>query len=166
MVKRRLVPRAPSPSSASISAAMRGNKREGTRPELVVRRALTELGLRYRLHAAALPGKPDIVFHAQRIVIFVHGCFWHQHANANCPLRTTPRSNRTYWNAKLRRNVLRDHSTKRALRRLGWKVVTIWECQTHLAKGIARRVMKPRQAPRAVESANHKSVVRRRPVVL
>jgi DNA mismatch endonuclease (patch repair protein) len=126
---------------------MRGNVRTGTRPELVVRRLLHRLGYRYRLHAPDLPGKPDIVFRQRKIALFVHGCFWHQHPSAECPLRSKPQSNVPYWNAKLARNVERDAENRATLEVMGWRAEAIWECQTRdvpaleleLKKVLARR---------------------------
>ena len=109
---------------------MRGNRGTNTKPELIVRRALHRLGYRYRLHATDLPGKPDIVFRRQRCVLQVRGCFWHQHLAAHCSLRSKPRSNVKYWNAKLARNVARDREQDIQLRALGWRVFAIWECET------------------------------------
>lgn len=98
-----------------------------TRPEIVVRRLVHGLGYRFRLHRRDLPGTPDLVLPKHRAVLFVHGCFWHQHA---CRLgRRQPASNRTYWEPKLARNVERDAEANRTLERLGWSVLTIWECQ-------------------------------------
>lgn len=107
---------------------MRGNRRANTKPELIVRQVLHRLGYRYRLHRADLPGKPDIVFTRRRVVIQVHGCFWHQHRG--CSLRSMPRSNQSYWRAKLMRNVARDRQSMKALESLGWHVLVIWECET------------------------------------
>ncbi|MBZ0258081.1 very short patch repair endonuclease [bacterium] len=98
-----------------------------TKPELTVRRLAHALGYRFRLHRADLPGKPDLVFPRLRKVIFVHGCFWHGH---NCKRgRNRPRSNQDYWIAKLDRNKQRDQKHRRALKRLGWRVLVVWECQ-------------------------------------
>lgn len=127
---RRLVPAAPKPTSTAVTAAMRGNRRINTKPELSVRRLLHQLGYRYRLHRRDLPGKPDIVFSRRRVAIQVQGCFWHQHSNANCPLTSKPRSNTDYWNAKLGRNIIRDRESERRLRELGWHVLVVWECET------------------------------------
>ena len=98
-----------------------------TRPEIAVRRLFHRLGYRFRLHRRDLPGTPDLVLPKYRAVVFVHGCFWHQH---DCRRgRRQPASNRAYWEPKLARNVERDESAKSALRRMGWRVLTIWECQ-------------------------------------
>ena len=99
-----------------------------TTPELVVRRLVHAMGYRYRLHAKWLPGKPDLVFGLRRKVIFVHGCFWHQHAG--CKDGRRPRTNLDYWEPKLSRNVLRDAKVKAELSAGGWEILTIWECET------------------------------------
>ncbi|MBI5786715.1 MAG: DNA mismatch endonuclease Vsr [Rhodocyclales bacterium] len=99
-----------------------------TKPEMVVRRCVHALGLRFRLHGAKLPGRPDIVFPRYKLVIFVHGCFWHQHS---CPKGGVPKSNVAFWTKKLAENVKRDQQKRAALEALGWRVVEIWECQTH-----------------------------------
>lgn len=97
-----------------------------TKPEVSLRKALHKLGLRFRLHASGLPGKPDIIFRKQRIAIFVHGCFWHRHEG--CKVATTPKSNTEYWIEKFDRNVARDAATATRLREAGWHVVVTWEC--------------------------------------
>lgn len=99
-----------------------------TRPELLVRKLLFSLGFRYRLHAKDLPGCPDIVFRSRRKAVFVNGCFWHGHSR--CRLNRQPKSKLDYWGPKLERNKKRDERSKRALKRSGWKVLIIWECQT------------------------------------
>lgn len=120
-----------------------------TKPEIAVRRLVTLLGLRYRLQRRDLPGKPDLVFGPRRTVIFVHGCFWHRHAN--CPAGRIPKGNREFWEAKLNRNVQRDAENKKALQRLGWRVLTIWECETKspdkLLKRLARLLPPPPPPP-------------------
>jgi DNA mismatch endonuclease, patch repair protein len=99
-----------------------------TKPELVVRRLLCEMGLRYRLHRTDLPGKPDIVMPGRKVAIFVHGCFWHIHS---CRYgRVTPATNAAFWAAKRRGNVNRDRLNAKALRSAGWQVVKVWECET------------------------------------
>jgi DNA mismatch endonuclease (patch repair protein) len=107
--------------------AVRG---KDTAPELIVRRLVRRMGYRYRLHDRSLPGSPDLVFPSRRKAIFVHGCFWHQHRCYRARGRRLPVINRAYWLAKLRRNRERD----RALRRLGWRVIVIWECQARPAE--------------------------------
>ena len=110
------------------SKIMRGVKSNNTRPEVAVRKRLHALGYRFRLHRAGLPGRPDIILPRHNLVIMVHGCFWHQHVG--CQECRIPSSNRDFWVAKLSRNKQRDAATARSLRRLGWKVRTIWECET------------------------------------
>jgi len=108
-----------------------------TSPELTVRRIVHGLGFRFRLHQAGLPGKPDLVFASRRKIIFVHGCFWHRHSCDGG--RSMPTSNRKYWMTKLERNRLRDRKVRSELRRAGWSVLTIWECQTRPARRHASR---------------------------
>jgi DNA mismatch endonuclease (patch repair protein) len=117
---------------AERSRVMRAVKSRDTTPELVVRRLVHALGWRFRLHRRDLPGSPDLVLPRLGKAIFVHGCFWHRH---RCPAgQSTPASRRKYWLDKFRRNVERDSSNLRRLRRLGWKVLVVWECQTKDAK--------------------------------
>ena len=113
-----------------------------TSPELTVRRALHNAGLRFRLHAKHLPGKPDIVFPGRRACVFVHGCFWHGCPNCVDGTREV-KSNLTYWSPKIEGNRQRDARHVASLREAGWKVLVIWECQvrdaarvTELAKKI------------------------------
>ncbi|OHB29898.1 MAG: very short patch repair endonuclease [Phenylobacterium sp. RIFCSPHIGHO2_01_FULL_69_31] len=106
---------------------MRRVKGRNTAPEMAVRRALTKLGARYRLHRKDLPGNPDIVLPGRRLAIFVHGCFWHGHDCARGS--RVPKRNREYWVAKVGRNVARDERGREALAALGWRVETIWECE-------------------------------------
>lgn len=100
----------------------------GMKPEMMVRSLVHRMGYRYRLHAKDLPGKPDLVFRPRRKVIFVHGCFWHQHRKASCKDGRAPKSNLGYWTAKLARNAERDRKNTEALKKLGWKVLVLWEC--------------------------------------
>ena len=109
-----------------------------TNPELAVRRSLRRLGYRYRLHRNDLPGKPDIVLPKHRIVIFVHGCFWHQHAG--CIDCSNPKTNIKYWSPKLLANLQRDRKNRRTLRRLGWTAIVIWECQTQRTEQLRDRL--------------------------
>lgn len=96
-----------------------------TKPEMLVRRALHARGLRFRLHSAALAGRPDIVLPKWNVVIFVHGCFWHGH---NCSAGRTPKTRPEFWKAKLLENRNRDIRTIAEIRSRGWRVLTIWEC--------------------------------------
>lgn len=98
-----------------------------TKPEMTVRRMVHAMGYRYRLHAKDLPGKPDLVFRARKMVIFVHGCFWHRHAG--CALARLPKSRQDFWLPKLEANRRRDLKNESALLDAGWDVLTIWECE-------------------------------------
>lgn len=99
-----------------------------TKPEMTVRRLVHALGYRFRLHRRDLPGCPDLVLPRHRKVIFVHGCFWHRH---RCRYgRPMPATRRQFWKKKLEGNKQRDARNRRALRRLGWDVLVVWECQT------------------------------------
>lgn len=106
---------------------MRRIRSKDTKAELALRKALYSAGLRYRVHCAALPGKPDIAFLLRRVVVLVHGCFWHQHVG--CTQASKPRTNVDYWLPKLQRNVERDKRNADALADLGYKVITLWECE-------------------------------------
>jgi DNA mismatch endonuclease, patch repair protein len=109
-----------------------------TGPELVVRRLAHASGFRFRLHRRDLPGSPDLVFPRHRKVIFVHGCFWHQHS---CALGSKkPRTRRDYWLPKLKSNVARDARNVGYLRGLGWKTLVIWECETRNPTAVAWRI--------------------------
>ena len=119
---------------------MSGIRGKDTKPELAVRSVVHRMGYRYRLHGKELPGKPDLIFPARAKIIFVHGCFWHGHA---CQTgRRRPKSNCSYWNPKLDGNMKRDRATTRKLRRMGWGVLVLWECQlkdqAKLRKRLAR----------------------------
>jgi len=109
------------------SRVMAAVKAENTSPERKVRSIVHRLGYRFSLHRKDLPGKPDIVLPRHRGVIFVHGCFWHQHPR--CEAAARPATNTRYWTAKLDRNIARDKRNLRTLRRMGWKPLVIWECQ-------------------------------------
>jgi DNA mismatch endonuclease, patch repair protein len=109
-----------------------------TRPEMLVRKVVYALGYRYRLHAKDLPGHPDIVFRKYAKVIFVHGCFWHRHAG--CALARLPKSRLDFWLPKLEGNRKRDRRNKRELQRVGWKVLTVWECQLNRPVRVANQI--------------------------
>lgn len=99
-----------------------------TVPEKTVRSLLHRLGYRFRLHRRELPGTPDIVMPKYNTAVYVHGCFWHRHAG--CRYATTPRTNKQFWADKFAANVARDRRSLRAIQRLGWRTVIIWECET------------------------------------
>lgn len=113
------------------SEVMRRVRSKDTTPELTVRRALHNQGLRYRLHDSRLPGKPDLVLAKHRTVVFVHGCFWHWHG---CKNSRMPHSNVDYWEGKIARNVERDTIHRATLEGSGWRVAVIWECG--IAEGV------------------------------
>lgn len=98
-----------------------------TKPEILVRKYLYAHGIRYRLHAGALPGKPDIVMHKRRVALFVNGCFWHGHSG--CKYATTPKTNTDFWLSKISRNVERDEQNHHKLEQDGWRVLIIWACE-------------------------------------
>lgn len=116
------------------SRMMSGIRGKNTKPELRVRRFLHARGYRYRLHVRDLPGRPDIVLPRYHIAIQVHGCFWHRHQD--CKYAYNPRSRRRFWNRKFSENVVRDEATDAALGELGWKLITVWECETGSEKAL------------------------------
>jgi DNA mismatch endonuclease Vsr len=141
-----------------VPAARRANmariRGKDTGPELIVRRMLHAMGNRFRLHRRDLPGRPDIVLPGRRKVIFVHGCFWHRHTG--CRFATMPTTRRDFWEAKLTGNRARDARNVAALRRAGWSVAVVWECQTRNAAALEARLSRflatapPRGAGRSV----------------
>lgn len=119
--------RAPIPEKESTSRVMSANKAKDTKPELTLRKALWKNGLRgYRLHWKKVPGRPDIAYSKKKIAIFVNGCFWHR-----CPYcnPSTPKTHKSFWLNKFKKNIERDQRKVKELRELGWKVITVWECQ-------------------------------------
>ena len=115
------------------SRMMSGIRGKNTRPEIIIRKGLFGLGLRYRIHGKGLPGKPDLVFRKYKSVVFVDGCFWHGH---NCPLFKWPSSNVDFWRKKILRNRELDRLNSRNLKSQGWRIFRIWECAL---KGPSRR---------------------------
>jgi DNA mismatch endonuclease (patch repair protein) len=109
------------------SEVMARIRAKNTKPEIAVRKLLHRMGYRFRVHNKNLPGKPDVCLAKHNTIILVHGCFWHNHKR--CNNGKIPKSNMGYWLPKIRGNVERDKKHRRALRRLGWKVITIWECE-------------------------------------
>jgi len=122
------------------SFAMRKVKSGDTGPELIVRRMLHRLGFRFRLHQRHLPGSPDIVLARHRTVVLVHGCFWHRHVG--CNHATNPVSNAEYWLAKFERNMRRDRQSSKELKAMGWRVVTVWECETRNPEKLRRKLLR------------------------
>ena len=120
------------------SARMGRIRQKGTKPELIVRRLIYELGHRYRVENRDLPGSPDIGNRSQGWAVFVHGCYWHRHPG--CPRATTPRRNRAFWEDKFRANVERDRRVVRELHRLGYRTTVIWECQCDREQSLRRRL--------------------------
>lgn len=117
-----------------------------TKPELIVRSVLHRIGFRFRLHVNRLPGKPDIVLQKYRTVVFVHGCFWHRHKR--CPDASVPKSRTDFWIQKFTGNVERDRSNRTALRRSGWKVIVVWECEATKKEKLAARLCREIKNPR------------------
>jgi DNA mismatch endonuclease, patch repair protein len=109
---------------------MRQIKSRDMKPEVTVRRLVHALGFRFQLHRKDLPGKPDLVFPGRKAIIFVHGCFWHQHPNRKCLDARMPKSNPDYWLPKLSRNQVRDKANLKDLKAAGWRVLVVWECET------------------------------------
>src|ERR1700722_2061996 len=109
-----------------------------TKPELLVRRLVHRCGFRYRLHRKMLPGKPDLFYESRKKVIFVHGCFWHRHPG--CALARLPKSNLAFWLPKLNGNWERDQRNARLLRKEGWRVKVVWECQTKRLEQMRRSI--------------------------
>lgn len=115
---------------------------KNTSPEMRVRRAAHAMGFRFRLHRKDLPGRPDLVFPKYKVAIFVHGCFWHRHLM--CPKASCPKTRADYWQNKFQANIARDASAVAELIKLGWRVLTIWECETHSQEGVANFLRKIR----------------------
>jgi DNA mismatch endonuclease Vsr len=113
---------------------------KGTKPEMAIRSIAHRLGYRFRLHRRDLPGKPDLVFPARRKVVFVNGCFWHQHSR--CRFAARPATRPEFWAAKLDGNRERDRRVRRALRNAGWEVLVIWECQLRDPAAVTVRLMR------------------------
>ena len=124
------------------SANMAQIRSKDMKPELIVRRVVHSLGYRYRIHRRDLPGKPDLAFGPRKKIVFVHGCFWHQHPNPNCLDGRAPKSNLSYWVPKLKRNLERDRQHLQALHKAGWRTLIIWECETKKLPSLRRRLVR------------------------
>jgi DNA mismatch endonuclease (patch repair protein) len=110
-----------------------------TQPEIIVRKMIYSLGFRYRLNVRKLPGTPDIVLSKHMKVVFVHGCFWHGHKG--CKRSERPVTNVVFWNRKIDQTIKRDKNSLKELRRLGWKPLIIWECQTKKPDSLEKRLI-------------------------
>ena len=102
-------------------------KSKNTKPEILVRKFLHSKGFRFRIHDKKLPGKPDIVLTKHKTVIFIHGCFWHGHKN--CKYFVLPKTKTQWWKNKINGNIARDTKATKSLKKEGWKIINIWECQ-------------------------------------
>ena len=116
---------------------MRAVRSKDTAPERLIRSMLHRLGYRFRLHRRDLPGTPDIIFPARRSVVFVHGCFWHGHT---CPRGNPPVSNVAFWQRKIAGNRARDDRAQKQLSHAGWRVLTVWECETKTGRRLEQRL--------------------------
>lgn len=124
------------PNRSRLMARVR---QKHTSPELRVRSLLHRLGYRFRLHCRDLPGRPDIVLPKHKTAIFVHGCFWHRHSG--CPKASTPKTRQAFWHEKFAANVERDHRKERALHDGGWRIMTIWECETSSTEELEAKLL-------------------------
>jgi DNA mismatch endonuclease, patch repair protein len=115
-------------------------KGKNTKPEKTVRSALHKMGYRFRLHRKDLPGKPDIVLTKYKTVIFVHGCFWHQHKG--CKYAYQPKIRVKFWRKKFQGNFERDIRTRKELRKMNWKPKVVWECQTKTPPKLNRHLIR------------------------
>lgn len=127
-------------SIAERSRLMAKIKGKNTAPERAVRSLLHRAGYRFRIHVRGLPGTPDVVLPKYRAVVFVHGCFWHRHRN--CKIATMPQSHKKFWSEKFARNIANDARHRRKLRRLGWRVVTVWSCQLRHPERVLAKIEK------------------------
>jgi DNA mismatch endonuclease (patch repair protein) len=126
-------------TKAERSERMSRVRSKDTKPEMLVRSLVHGMGYRYRLHDRGLPGTPDLVFPSRGKIIFVHGCFWHRHGT-RCKYTRWPKSKLDFWGPKLEENHRRDEVARRELRKLGWRVLNIWECQLKDQEKLAARV--------------------------
>lgn len=125
-------------SSEKRSWIMSRVRGRDTKPEILVRSFIHRMGYRFRIHRRDLPGNPDIVLPRHGKVVFVHGCFWHGHKG--CPRSKRPTSNEKFWNRKLNSNIERDKRFQKDLRRMGWKVLVVWQCETRRSEVLLRKL--------------------------
>lgn len=126
-------------SKEKRSEIMRAVKSKNTTPEMTVRKLVFSMGYRYRLHRKDLPGSPDLVFPGRKKVIFVHGCFWHGHG---CKKGAPPKSRQDYWMSKITTNKIRDKMVQALLKRQGWGVLVIWQCQLPKGQQLSRNIQR------------------------
>ena len=146
-------------TKAERSSNMSRIRGKDTGPELVVRSLLYKLGFRFRLHTKGLPGRPDIVMKRHRTIIFVHGCFWHRHRK--CKDATVPKTRTAWWLEKLEGNAKRDKRNVGRLRYAGWRVLTIWECQTEKAAKLEMRLSRLLSATNKTVASRHRPAKKR-----
>ena len=135
----------PTPKDAATSARLRRQRTTGTSPEEAMAVALRKCGFRVDQNVAELPGRPDLVLPKSKIVIFVHGCFWHRHKG--CQFCYMPKSRVEFWLAKFESNVQRDRKVKKLLKKLGWQVLTVWECELRYPDRLSKRLDKALHTP-------------------
>ena len=129
----------PDPLDASARSRLMGRVRQkDTEPEMDVRRILHAMGYRYRLHVSELPGRPDIVLPRHHTVVQVNGCFWHGHET--CSRGKLPSSNREFWVDKINKNRARDAATEIELESMGWRVITVWQCELKDKEAVRERL--------------------------
>ncbi|WP_321530166.1 DNA mismatch endonuclease Vsr [uncultured Desulfuromonas sp.] len=124
-------------TTAQRSERMSRIRSSDTKPEIAVRRLIYSMGYRYRLHSKDVPGRPDIVFKGRKKVVFVHGCFWHQHG---CRQYRMPKSKLDFWLPKLENNIQRDKKVLQELKESGWNVLIIWECELKDKESVCERI--------------------------
>ena len=129
-------------STETRSRMMSNIRGRDTKPEMLVRRHLHGLGFRYRLSPRDLPGRPDLVLSRHKVAIFVHGCFWHGHDCRKGSANRKPKTNTEYWNNKINRNIERDARNARKLRKLGWRRIVLWACETANLPAMERKLLK------------------------
>ena len=119
---------------------MSHNKGKDTKPEIVVRKLISSMGYRYRLHRKDLPGRPDVVFSSRKKVIFINGCYWHRHkCKKGC---STPKTKHSFWQSKFSKTIKRDKTNYQELSHLGWRVLVIWECQLKDIENVKKKIVK------------------------
>ncbi len=152
--------RPPRPKDPKRSALMARVRQKGTAPEMAVAAALRGLGRTYRLNVRALPGAPDFANRRRKWAIFVHGCFWHRHTG--CKRATIPKSNEAFWLSKFKANRARDAKAVRTLRRVGFRVAIVWECETVERGALLARLSKIFESRRVnmSEAIDHRGVMK------